>query len=92
MNGSTRRDYILCGLLIVFWAVGNTVWLRLDNIPPVWDPAFHILDAIEASKALAKLDLPRLLRLEGAGTFYPPLFHVLAGFLMLLFCQIDPPK
>jgi len=79
-----RKDYLLCGLLIAFWAVGNIVWLALDDTPPVWDPAFHVLDAIEASEAISRLDLGRLLMLQGEGTFYPPLWHVVAGIFMLL--------
>ncbi|HUT04926.1 MAG TPA: DUF6541 family protein [bacterium] len=80
-----RKDYLICVLLIAFWAVGNVVWLALDDTPPVWDPAFHILDAIEASQAISRLDVGRLLMLQGEGTFYPPLWHVAAGILMLLF-------
>ena len=79
-----RKDYLLCGLPIAFWAIGNIVWLALDDTPPVWDPAFHVLDAIEASEAISRLDIGRLLMLQGEGTFYPPLWHVVAGILMLL--------
>ncbi|MBN2208076.1 MAG: glycosyltransferase family 39 protein [Candidatus Coatesbacteria bacterium] len=79
------KDYLICGLLVAFWAIGNIVWLALDNIPPVWDPAFHISDAIDASEAISRLDICRLLMLQGQNTFYPPLWHVLAGIFMLLF-------
>lgn len=79
-----RRDYLICGLLVAFWAVGNIVWLALDDTPPVWDPAFHIMDAICASEAISQLDVGRLLMLQEDNTFYPPLWHVVAGILMLL--------
>ena len=79
------KDYLICGLLIAFWTIGNIVWLALDNTPPVWDPAFHISDAVEASEAISRLDVGRLLMLQGQNTFYPPLWHVLAGAFMLLF-------
>ncbi|MBN2209212.1 MAG: glycosyltransferase family 39 protein [Candidatus Coatesbacteria bacterium] len=80
-----RNDYMVCLLLSAFWVVGNVIWLWIDDTSPVWDPAFHILDSIEASEAISSLDFARLLRLGGSGTFYPPLFHITAGMMMLVF-------
>ncbi|MBN1593082.1 MAG: hypothetical protein JW941_07555 [Candidatus Coatesbacteria bacterium] len=82
---SIRTDYIICGVLVAFWAIGNIVWLSLDNSPPVWDPAFHITDAIVASESIASMEFGRLLSLQGGSTFYPPLWHIVAGIFILIF-------
>jgi 4-amino-4-deoxy-L-arabinose transferase-like glycosyltransferase len=87
-NRSRRTDWLAwmaLGLLWLFHAVSNFVWLKIDTRPPFWDTANHAITAIHLSRSFAAIDLSTAMRQWVTSSVYPPLMHWLCTPLILLF-------
>jgi 4-amino-4-deoxy-L-arabinose transferase-like glycosyltransferase len=78
----------LAGILL-FHALFNIVWQRLNTAPPTWDGAGHLSLAFTyADKIVSFFKFngdASLLDLIRVSTYYPPLLHFLGGIVFLVF-------
>ena len=70
-------------LIIIFHLVVNFIWLKVDNIPPSWDPANHMLQSMWAFDIIKNphLVFENGLKCEGCYHLYTPL----TGFMVSIF-------
>jgi 4-amino-4-deoxy-L-arabinose transferase-like glycosyltransferase len=70
-------------LIIIFHIVVNFIWLKIDNIPPSWDPANHMLQSMWMFDNIKNPHLlfENGLKCDGCYHLYPPL----TGFVVSLF-------
>jgi 4-amino-4-deoxy-L-arabinose transferase-like glycosyltransferase len=84
LEANDRRDLLLLGLIWLFHACANTVWLLLDNFPPTWDSAHHLTMTL---KWLEFLQSPSILGLKvvAASSSYPPLPYLVVSPFYIIF-------
>ncbi|MBU9889555.1 MAG: glycosyltransferase family 39 protein, partial [Candidatus Omnitrophica bacterium] len=66
-------------LLTVAVALANYVWLRMNQLPPVDDEAYHLWSALKYFRHLERPSFAGLGPLLNLGDLYPPLFPLLAA-------------
>lgn len=65
--------------LFLFHAVAVVVYLQREDLPPSWDPAYHLSIALRYYDALVERGVEGLVWWHTLNNYYPPLFHALCS-------------
>ena len=76
---------VLLGCLLVFHLTSNILWSNLNQTPPPWDPANHIIISAQLKDCFSSFLDTGLIRCLTVSPFYPPLVHSLVSLAFLLF-------
>jgi 4-amino-4-deoxy-L-arabinose transferase-like glycosyltransferase len=82
-----NKQIIVILLIIIFHAVNNYIWLRLNQRPIFDDDAFHSLAALKIAVILQHFswsDFTRLISFPVV-SFYPPFFHFCMAISNIIF-------
>ena len=71
-------------VLILFHVVVNLVWLKLDQLPPAWDQAFHLKSVVLTNQYLTGQFWGSFIDLIKSFYAYPPLVYFLTTPYTLL--------
>jgi hypothetical protein len=65
----------LLGLIFCSHVVLNLVYLRGENVPPTYDPSYHLLRTLDFADQLAGKEPTGPFRILRTSYYYPPLFY-----------------
>ncbi|MDD4939420.1 MAG: glycosyltransferase family 39 protein [Candidatus Omnitrophica bacterium] len=79
-----RSWFFVISLLLLFYGINNSIWLKLDDLPPTSDEAFHLLSSLKYSEILTSPSPDIFLRLLDVDKMYPPFFTFCAALMSLV--------
>lgn len=72
-------------ILCLFHFTANLVFFSLNTAPLPWDQAGHTRLAMEFTNFFKDLGFINIFQTLSVSTYYPPLLHIIGGFLILIF-------
>ncbi|MFA5357216.1 MAG: glycosyltransferase family 39 protein, partial [Candidatus Omnitrophota bacterium] len=69
-----HNSFIVLSLLVLFYAVNNYIWFRLDEFPPYADGAYHLLRALDYFDILSRPSGGMFSALLQVDNLRPPFF------------------